>query len=220
LIPSAMDPFFVQPLRDNVLIAESRHHGGVDAEIWSSEGDLLRSGDIADAVEEFLTTPTGAIRAGYVDEESSQAGPGSQGLVRYDADCGVDWVYPFGVDSDCPRSSTAVPSTSTARQHTAARMTSSISSRPPENRSSTAGQHQRRVSTRSSLRVTRSPSTADTPLTTTWSRFSTSPAATTSPARRRRLVVASGLEVQNGRMPCRGRTPRHHGSRPVPRRTP
>jgi hypothetical protein len=89
---------FVQPLLGGrVLIAAARARPGQDnAEIWSGDGQLERSGLIGDAVEHLLTTASGAIWAGYFDEAMAGPGPESYGLARFTSGLEPDWLYPSG----------------------------------------------------------------------------------------------------------------------------
>jgi hypothetical protein len=79
---------FVQPLPGGqVLIVAARTPPGQDnAEIWSGDGRLERSGLIGDAVEHVLTTASGKIWAGYFGEAI-----GGSGLWREFGDRAGRW---------------------------------------------------------------------------------------------------------------------------------
>ncbi|HYX62458.1 MAG TPA: hypothetical protein VE888_25960 [Streptosporangiaceae bacterium] len=97
-VPTSLRVRFVQPLLGGrVLIAAARARPGQDnAEIWSGDGQLERSGLIGDAVEHLLTTASGAIWAGYFDEAMAGPGPESYGLARFTSGLEPDWLYPRG----------------------------------------------------------------------------------------------------------------------------
>lgn len=84
-VPTSLRVWFVQPLpAGRILIAAARTPGGQpDAEIWTGDGVLERSGLIGDAAEHVLTTRSGAIWAGYFDEAMGGSGPEGRGLARF-----------------------------------------------------------------------------------------------------------------------------------------
>ncbi|MGC7103132.1 hypothetical protein ACPZ19_51500 [Amycolatopsis lurida] len=98
---------FVQPLPgERVLLAAARAKpGAVNAEVWTSSGELRHSGYIGDAVEELLTTPAGKVWAGYFDEAMGGSGPEGHGLARFREDLTAEWLYPLDAGlpyiSDC-----------------------------------------------------------------------------------------------------------------------
>jgi hypothetical protein len=95
VVRTTLFPYFVQPLPGGeVLLVEGRSEPGFGAEVWSSQGELLRTGGLGDAIEHVLTTPEGSIWVGYFDEAMGGNGIGSHGLVRFGRDLGVEWVYP------------------------------------------------------------------------------------------------------------------------------
>ncbi|KOX12153.1 hypothetical protein ADK67_47400 [Saccharothrix sp. NRRL B-16348] len=87
---------FVQPLpKDRVLLADARAKpGAVNAEVWTSGGELRHRAHIGDAIEELLTTPAGKVWAGYFDEAMGGSGPEGHGLARFREDLTVEWLYP------------------------------------------------------------------------------------------------------------------------------
>ncbi|WP_144420399.1 MULTISPECIES: hypothetical protein [Micromonospora] len=88
-------PSFVQPLPgDRILLVRARNHGGVNAEVWTCDGHRERHGDLGDAIAHVLTTPAGAIWAGYFDEAMAGSGPQTHGLARFTAALEPDWLYP------------------------------------------------------------------------------------------------------------------------------
>lgn len=98
---------FVQPLPEQrlLLVAARARPGVVNAEVWTSDGDLVQRGSLGDAIEELLTTPAGRIWVGYFDEAMGGRGPEGHGLARFRADLTTEWLYPFDaglpVISDC-----------------------------------------------------------------------------------------------------------------------
>lgn len=98
---------FVQPLpEDHVLLVAARaKHGAVNAEVWTSDGELKHRGHIGDAIEELLTTPAGKVWASYFDEAMGGSGPEGHGLARFRADLTAEWLYPLNAGlpyiSDC-----------------------------------------------------------------------------------------------------------------------
>jgi hypothetical protein len=78
-VPTSLRVRFVQPLpAGRVLIAAARTRPGQDnAEIWSGDGQLERSGLIG-------------------DEAMAGAGPESHGLARFTSGLEPDWLYPRG----------------------------------------------------------------------------------------------------------------------------
>jgi hypothetical protein len=94
---------FVQPLPEGrMLLAAARQSGrsGPNAEVWSDGGGLLLTGDLGDAIEELLTTPSGSVWVGYFDEAMGGSGPQGHGLARFTPDLSPDWLYP--VDAGLP----------------------------------------------------------------------------------------------------------------------
>ncbi|SCL28887.1 hypothetical protein GA0074692_2624 [Micromonospora pallida] len=88
-------PRFVQPLPgDRILLVRSRNRDGANAEIRTPDGRRERHGDLGDAIGHLLTTPTGAIWAGYFDEAMAGRGPQTHGLARFTAALEPDWLYP------------------------------------------------------------------------------------------------------------------------------
>lgn len=98
---------FVQPLpEERVLLAAARAKpGAVNAEVWTSSGELRHRGYIGDAIEELLTTPAGKVWAGYFDEAMGGSGPEGHGLARFREDLTAEWLYPLDAGlpyiSDC-----------------------------------------------------------------------------------------------------------------------
>ncbi|MFV2104567.1 hypothetical protein [Micromonospora sp. LOL_024] len=96
---SCLEPSFVQPLPDGaILLVDARSRGGPNAEIWAADGTRLRQGHLGDAIENVLTTPSGAIWVGYFDEAMGGAGPQVHGLARFAPDLEPGWVYPQRAD--------------------------------------------------------------------------------------------------------------------------
>lgn len=97
-MPTSLRVRFVQPLPGGqVLIVAARTPPGQDnAEIWSGDGRLERSGLIGDAVEHVLTTASGKIWAGYFDEAIGGSGPEGHGLARFTPGLEPEWLYPHG----------------------------------------------------------------------------------------------------------------------------
>ncbi|MBB4696019.1 hypothetical protein [Paractinoplanes abujensis] len=88
---------FVQPLPGGqFLLAAARGRAGAspNAQIWTSEGHLVRAGYLGDAIEEILTTPSGDLWIGYFDEAMGGSGPQAHGLVRFTHELVPDWLYP------------------------------------------------------------------------------------------------------------------------------
>ncbi|MBQ0893120.1 hypothetical protein KBX37_08405 [Micromonospora sp. U56] len=98
---------FVQPLPEgHVLLAAARAKpSAVNAEVWTSSGELRHRGYIGDGIEELLTTPAGKVWAGYFDEAMGGSGPEGHGLARFREDLTADWLYPLDAElpyiSDC-----------------------------------------------------------------------------------------------------------------------
>ncbi len=98
---------FVQPLPEGrvLLVAARAEAGAVNAEVWTSSGELRHSGYLGDAIEELLTTPAGRVWAGYFDEAMGGPGPEGHGLARFKEDLTVEWLYPWDAGlphiSDC-----------------------------------------------------------------------------------------------------------------------
>jgi hypothetical protein len=89
---------FVQSLPEGrLLLASARRPGrvGPNAEVWSDGGELLLTGDLGDAIEELLTTPSGSVWVGYFDEAMGGSGPQGHGLARFTPDLSPDWLYPI-----------------------------------------------------------------------------------------------------------------------------
>jgi len=94
-VPTSLAVTHVQPLPGGkVLIAQARTGGTDNAEVWADDGHLERAGLIGDAIEHLLTTPGGAIWAGYFDEGIYGSMPAAYGLVRFTPDLTVDWACP------------------------------------------------------------------------------------------------------------------------------
>ncbi|MGC4808074.1 hypothetical protein [Micromonospora sp. DT233] len=88
---------FVQPLPGGQLLlaaARSRPDAPPNAQIWTSEGHLVRAGHLGDAIEELLTTPSGDMWVGYFDEAMAGSGPQTHGLARFTGELVPDWLYP------------------------------------------------------------------------------------------------------------------------------
>jgi hypothetical protein len=105
-LDGCLEPSFVQPLPDgSILLVRARSRGGPNAEIWTADGNRVRQGDLGDAIENVLTTPCGAIWAGYFDEAMGGHGPQGHGLARFTLDLEPAWVYPHRADlqpiADC-----------------------------------------------------------------------------------------------------------------------
>lgn len=99
---------FVQPLPgERVLLVAARagRFGEVNAEVWTSSGELAHSGHLGDAIEELLTTPEGKVWVGYFDEAMGGSGPEGHGLARFRGDLTAEWLYPLDAGlpyiSDC-----------------------------------------------------------------------------------------------------------------------
>ncbi|WP_327007162.1 hypothetical protein OHA72_07730 [Dactylosporangium sp. NBC_01737] len=89
---------FVQPLPDgHVLLVAARTRPGAppNAQVWTGDGRLARTGHLGDAIEEVLTTPSGSVWVGYFDEALGGSGPQGHGLARFTQDLTPDWLYPF-----------------------------------------------------------------------------------------------------------------------------
>jgi hypothetical protein len=85
----------IQPLPDGkILIACARTRGTDNAEVWDGSGHLEHAGLIGDAIEHLLTTPSGAIWAGYFDEGIFGTMPAVHGLIRFRPGLAIDWAYP------------------------------------------------------------------------------------------------------------------------------
>jgi hypothetical protein len=96
-IDGCLEPSFVQPLPDGrILLVRSRNRGGANAEVCTGDGRRERQDDLGDAIEEVLTTPSGAIWVGYFDEAMSGGGPQTHGLARFTSDLKPAWLYPVG----------------------------------------------------------------------------------------------------------------------------
>ncbi|MEU4770864.1 hypothetical protein [Micromonospora sp. NPDC023644] len=94
-LDGCVQPWFVQPLPgDRILLARSRNRDGANAEVWTCDGRREHQGDLGDAIGHLLTTPSGAIWAGYFDEAMAGSGPQTHGLARFTADLEPDWLYP------------------------------------------------------------------------------------------------------------------------------
>jgi hypothetical protein len=94
-VPTPLAVTHVQPLPGGkVLIACARTPGTDNAEVRDGNGHLEHAGLIGDAIEHLLTTPSGAIWAGYFDEGIYGTMPGAHGLIRFTPDLTIDWAYP------------------------------------------------------------------------------------------------------------------------------
>jgi hypothetical protein len=96
-VETALRVSFVQPLPNSRLLlaaARSRHDSLPNTEVWTGGGELIHAGDLGDAIEEVLTTPTGQIWVGYFDEAMGGRGPQTHGLVRFTQQLAPDWLYP------------------------------------------------------------------------------------------------------------------------------
>jgi hypothetical protein len=94
-VPTSLAVTHIQPMPgDMTLIASARTQGTDNAEIWDSNGRLERAGSIGDAIEHLLTTPGGAIWAGYFDEGIFGTMPAAHGLIRFTPGLAIDWAYP------------------------------------------------------------------------------------------------------------------------------
>ena len=83
-VPTSLAVTHLQPLPDGkILIACARTRGTDSAEVWDGNGRLERAGLIGDAIEHLLTTPSGAIWAGYFDEGIFGTAPAAHGLIRF-----------------------------------------------------------------------------------------------------------------------------------------
>ncbi|MFG2038816.1 hypothetical protein [Dactylosporangium sp. NPDC048998] len=80
-----------------ILLADARtqRNGTPNAQVWTADGHLVRTGHLGDAIEELLTTPSGNVWVGYFDEALGGGGPQGHGLVRFTQDLVPDWLYPF-----------------------------------------------------------------------------------------------------------------------------
>lgn len=95
VLDGCLQPSFVQPLPDGrILLVDSRNRHGANAEVWSADGQREHVGDLGDAIEEVLTTPSGEIWVSYFDEAMSGSGPQTRGLVRFTSDLQPAWLYP------------------------------------------------------------------------------------------------------------------------------
>ncbi|GAA2706062.1 hypothetical protein Apa02nite_066300 [Actinoplanes palleronii] len=95
-LDGCLQPHFVQPLPEGrlLLVQARRRQGDNNAEIWSSDGHRLHAGDLGDAIEDVLTTPTGEIWVSYFDEAMGGSGPQTHGLARFSDDLRPVWLYP------------------------------------------------------------------------------------------------------------------------------
>jgi hypothetical protein len=94
-VPSSLAVTHVQPLPGNmILIASARTPGTDNAEVWDSNNHLEHAGLIGDAIKHLLTTPSGAIWAGYFDEGIFGTMPSAHGLIRFTPNLAIDWAYP------------------------------------------------------------------------------------------------------------------------------
>jgi len=100
------DLCFSQPLRDGILLADSRQPRlALNARVYDFAGNILREFALGDGIEELQTTASGDIWASYFDEGVFGRTIGAAGLVRFDGQ-GVP-TYEFqpseGLDriSDC-----------------------------------------------------------------------------------------------------------------------
>ncbi|RKN16530.1 hypothetical protein D7147_22440 [Micromonospora musae] len=96
-LDGCLEPRFVQLLPDDrILLVRSRNRGGANAEVWTFDGRRKHEGDLGDAIEDVLTTPTGAIWVSYFDEALAGTGPQTHGLARFTPDLEPEWLYPHG----------------------------------------------------------------------------------------------------------------------------
>jgi hypothetical protein len=94
-VPTPLAVTHVQPLPGGKILIACAHTSGTDnAEVWDSNGRLGHAGLIGDAIEHLLTTPSGAIWAGYFDEGIFGTMPAAHGLIRFTPDLTIDWAYP------------------------------------------------------------------------------------------------------------------------------
>ena len=94
-VPTSLPVSHVQPLPGGkILIASARTQGTDNAEVWAGSDHPHQAGLIGDAIEHLLTTPGGAIWAGYFDEGIFGTEPAAHGLVRFTSDLTIDWAYP------------------------------------------------------------------------------------------------------------------------------
>jgi hypothetical protein len=107
-IESDLRVWFVQPLPAGQLLlaaARSRRGSIPNAEVWTDSGKLVCAGDLGDAIEELLTTPSGKVWVGYFDEAMGGRGPEGHGLARFNPDLTPNWLYPHDAGlpyiSDC-----------------------------------------------------------------------------------------------------------------------
>lgn len=95
ILDGCLRPSFVQPLPDSrILLVDARNRHGANAEIWSADGHRDHVGDLGDAIEDVLTTPTGEIWVSYFDEAMGGSGPQGHGLARFTSDLHPVWLYP------------------------------------------------------------------------------------------------------------------------------
>lgn len=96
MVRTSLDADFVQPLPGGrVLLAETRATGADNAEVWTDQGRRECAGQLGDAIEHVLTSPSGAVWVGYFDEAIGGAGPEGHGLVRFTPALRPEWFYPF-----------------------------------------------------------------------------------------------------------------------------
>jgi len=94
-LDGCLRPRFVQPLPDGrILLVQARTRNGGSAEVWGADGHRERVGDLGDAIEDVLTTPTGDIWVSYFDEAKCGNGPNAHGLTRFTRDLRPAWLYP------------------------------------------------------------------------------------------------------------------------------
>jgi hypothetical protein len=95
-IATSLTVSHIQPMPGGkILIARARTRGTDNAEVWAGNGRPEHAGLIGDAIEHLLTTPSGAIWAGYFDEGIfGTKPPAVHGLVRFTPDLTIDWAYP------------------------------------------------------------------------------------------------------------------------------
>lgn len=97
VLDGALQPSFVQPLPGGrLLLVAARMRGRwPNAQVWTADGRLERSGRLGDAIAHVQTTPSGLVWVGYFDE--ALFGPGDlsrHGLVCYDDQLTATWQYP------------------------------------------------------------------------------------------------------------------------------
>ncbi|WP_207123077.1 hypothetical protein [Actinocatenispora comari] len=89
---------FVQPLPGDqlLLVAARARRQPLNAEIWNWQGQRTGVGQLGDAIESLLTTPSGKVWVGYFDEALGGRGPEGHGLARFSSSLDSEWLYPGG----------------------------------------------------------------------------------------------------------------------------